>query len=77
MPTNPDAQALHRLRADFPAYRVWRAQRYDGLPGDWVATLHDESAGIDPTVIRDNAITLREALLDERERAAQHRNGGR
>ncbi|MEU5877899.1 hypothetical protein [Spirillospora sp. NPDC047279] len=66
--TTPDDQALARLRSDYPAYRIWRSVRYDGLPGDWVATLHDDSAGIDPTVIRDNAAELRQALDTERER---------
>jgi hypothetical protein len=66
--TNSDDQALARLRSEFPGYRIWRATRYDGLPGDWVATLHDDSAGIDPTVIRNSAADLRQALDAERER---------
>ncbi|KAB2340404.1 hypothetical protein [Actinomadura rudentiformis] len=69
--TNPDDQALARLRADFPGHRIWRSTRYDGLPGDWVATLHDDSAGIDPTVIRDSSADLRQALDAERGRRAR------
>ncbi|MFG2003688.1 hypothetical protein ACGFNU_31475 [Spirillospora sp. NPDC048911] len=68
MYTNPDDQTLSRLRADFPGHRIWRSTRYDGLPGDWVATLRDTWAGVDPTVIRDSAADLRQALDAERER---------
>ncbi|MGI5165720.1 hypothetical protein ACQEU3_15300 [Spirillospora sp. CA-253888] len=69
----PDDRALERLRADFPGYRVWRGRRWDGAAGDWVATLHDPDAGVDPTVIRADAAALRAALVKEAERAALER----
>ncbi|MGK5551629.1 hypothetical protein ACSNOI_08435 [Actinomadura kijaniata] len=60
---------LARLRADFPGHSIWRATRYDGKPGDWVATLHNPAAGIEPTVMRSTPSELRAALINERERA--------
>ncbi|MBC6460881.1 hypothetical protein [Actinomadura sp. HBU206391] len=42
--------------------------------GDWVASLHDPVAGIDPTVIRSTPDELREALAEERTRAAAKRH---
>jgi hypothetical protein len=64
-----DDQALALLRADYPGHRIWRSVRHDGLPGDWVATLHDPAAGIDPTVICSDAADLRAALDAEGVRA--------
>ena len=72
-PVNPDDQALARLREDFQGHRIWRAIRYDGKLGDWVATLHDPKAGVDPTVVRNTAEELRRALLDELNRASIYR----
>ncbi|GAA1879958.1 hypothetical protein GCM10009736_54890 [Actinomadura bangladeshensis] len=69
-PVNPADQALARLREDFQGHRIWRATRYDGKLGDWVATLHDPKAGVDPTVVRNTAEELRRALLDELNRAS-------
>lgn len=69
-PVNPADQALARLREDFQGHRIWRATRYDGKLGDWVATLHDPKAGVDPTVVRNTAQELREALADELNRAS-------
>ncbi|MGI5164913.1 hypothetical protein ACQEU3_11220 [Spirillospora sp. CA-253888] len=66
-----DARALAELRTDFPGHRVWRSRRWDGAFGDWVATLHDPSAGIEPTLIRPDAATLRTALVREGRRAAE------
>ncbi|WP_242888053.1 hypothetical protein [Actinomadura litoris] len=63
-------QALRQLRDEFTGHRIWRSRRGGGQAGDWVATLHDPAAGVDPTVIRPNADELRTALVDERERAA-------
>jgi hypothetical protein len=60
--------ALRRLREEFTGHRIWRARRWDGRLGDWVATLHDASAGVDATVIRSDSAALREALLRERQR---------
>ncbi|MFI0352515.1 hypothetical protein [Actinomadura sp. 9N407] len=73
---NADDQALIRLRADFSGHRIWRSVRYDGRLGDWVATLHDPAAGLDPTVIRRDPGALRTALEAER-RMAMQRNGAR
>ena len=70
MPVNPTDQALARLREDFQGHRIWRSTRYDGKLGDWVATLHDPKAGVDPTVVRNTAQELREALADELDRAS-------
>jgi hypothetical protein len=61
---------LARLRQDFTGHRIWRAVRWDGRLGDWVASLHDPAAGIDPTVICSDAAALRKALRVEAERAA-------
>ncbi len=73
-PVNPADQALARLRKDFQGHRIWRATRYDGMLGDWVATLHDPKSGVDPTVVRNTAEELRRALLDELSRASMHRS---
>jgi hypothetical protein len=63
-------QILARLRTEFAGHRIWRSVRWDGRLGDWVASLHDPSAGIDPTVICSDAAALRAALDREAERAA-------
>ncbi|MFD0850785.1 hypothetical protein ACFQ07_00910 [Actinomadura adrarensis] len=68
---NSDNQELIRLRADFPGHRIWRSIRYDGRYGDWVATLRDPKAGIDPTVIQGTAKDLRNALYTERAKASK------
>lgn len=62
-------EALAKLRHDFTGHRIWRAVRWDGRLGDWVATLHDPHAGMDPTVIRSSPAALREALVNEAARA--------
>lgn len=62
-------KALAELRRDFTGHRIWRATRWDGRLGDWVASLHDPSAGVDLTVIRSSAAALREALNNEADRA--------
>ncbi|MFD0684740.1 hypothetical protein [Actinomadura fibrosa] len=69
-PFDPADRALAELRADFPSHRIWRSTRRDGRLGDWVATLHDPTAGVDPTVVRGSADDLRTALQVERVRAA-------
>ncbi|MEU8800681.1 hypothetical protein [Spirillospora sp. NPDC048819] len=61
---------LARLRQEFTGHRIWRAVRWDGRLGDWVASLHDPAAGIYPTVICSDADSLRDALRAEVERAA-------
>jgi hypothetical protein len=71
-----DEQLLLRLRTDFSGHRIWRGVRYDGQFGDWVATLHDPAAGVDPTVICSDADTLRKALAREAERAKQRNRSG-
>ncbi len=63
--------ALRQLREEFTGHHIWRARRWDGRLGDWVATLHDSSAGVDPTVIRSDAAALREALKQERQLAGR------
>ncbi|MFG2248917.1 hypothetical protein [Spirillospora sp. NPDC048823] len=65
-----DDRELARLRQDFMGHRIWRAVRWDGRLGDWVASLHDPAAGIYPTVICSDAAALRDALRGEAERAA-------
>ncbi|TDB95353.1 hypothetical protein [Actinomadura sp. 7K534] len=62
-------EALAKLRRDFTGHRIWRAVRWDGRLGDWVASLHDPQAGVDLTVIRSTPAALREALVNEAERA--------
>ncbi|WP_026412818.1 hypothetical protein [Actinomadura oligospora] len=66
----PDDVALAQLRIDFPGHRIWRSARSDGRLGDWVASLHDPAAGIDPTVICSDASALRSALVEEKRQAA-------
>lgn len=66
-----DDPALHQLRDEFTGHRIWRSRRWDGRPGDWVATLHDPAAGVDATVIRSDSGALREALVLERQRAGR------
>ncbi|MDL4815309.1 hypothetical protein [Actinomadura opuntiae] len=61
---------LRQLQEEFTGHRIWRSRRWDGQAGDWVATLLDRAAGVDPTVIRSDAEALRTALVEERERAA-------
>jgi hypothetical protein len=61
---------LRQLRDEFTGHRIWRSRRYDGKAGDWVATLLDPAAGVDPTVICSDADALRSALVRERKRAA-------
>ena len=66
-------QELDRLRKEFTGHRIWRAVRWDGRLGDWVASLHDPAAGIDPTVVCSDAAALRAALRVEAERGAARR----
>ncbi|GAA4153366.1 hypothetical protein [Actinomadura keratinilytica] len=75
--THPDDQALTSLRADFTGHRIWRSVRSDGRLGEWVATLHDPSAGVDATVMEPTADRLRAALVKEAERAQRQRQGHR
>lgn len=75
-PVNPADQALAQLRQDFQGHRIWRATRYDGKLGDWVATLHDPKAGVEPTVVRNSAEELRKALTIELNRASTRTTGG-
>ncbi|MFC4911041.1 hypothetical protein [Actinomadura gamaensis] len=67
--TITEEQALDALRREYPGHNIWRARRRDGSPGDWCATLHDASEGIDPTVIRSSAGDLWDELAQERRRA--------
>jgi hypothetical protein len=71
---HPDDKELARLRVDFGGYRIWRAVRRDGLLGEWVATLHDPRAGVDPIVMCPTAETLRAVLAEEAERARSGRD---
>jgi hypothetical protein len=64
-----DDPVLSRMQEEFPGHRIWRARRWDGRAGDWVATLLDPAAGVDLTVIRSDAEALRSALVSERQRA--------
>ncbi|MEV5574444.1 hypothetical protein AB0L06_30790 [Spirillospora sp. NPDC052269] len=64
-----DDQRLADLREEFSGHRIWRSPRRDGGLGSWIATLHDPTQGVDPTVIRDSADQLRSALLEERDLA--------
>lgn len=76
-PAQPDELALAQLRADFPGHRIWRSTRCDGRLGDWIATLHDPYAGVDPTVVRATADSLRKELEAQGELARQRATGGR
>jgi hypothetical protein len=66
---NSDDQALSRIRADFPGWRIWRAIKSDGSLGEWVATRHDPAAGVSATVMQPNPDALRAALVEERRQA--------
>ncbi|MER7548184.1 hypothetical protein ABTW95_34780 [Spirillospora sp. NPDC127506] len=66
-----DDPVLRRLQEEFTGHRIWRARRWDGRLGDWVATLHDSASGVDATVIRSDSAALREALVQERQRAGR------
>lgn len=66
-----DDQALSRLRHDFQGWRIWRAVKYDGRLGEWVATLSDPAAGVTPTVMLPTAQQLRNALIEERSLAEE------
>ncbi|MCP2338589.1 hypothetical protein FHU30_003944 [Actinomadura rupiterrae] len=68
--TDADDQRLTDLREEFGGHRIWRSPHRDGGLGCWVASLHDPTQGVDPTLICDTADQLRDALLEERERAA-------
>ncbi|RFS82868.1 hypothetical protein D0T12_25990 [Actinomadura spongiicola] len=68
-------ETLAALRRDFTGHRIWRGVKRDGRLGDWVASLHDPSAGVDPTVIRSSPAELREALVNEAARAEVVRAG--
>ncbi|TDD69407.1 hypothetical protein E1293_35845 [Actinomadura darangshiensis] len=73
--TDTADEALAELRRDFTGHRIWRATRWDGRLGDWVASLHDPHAGVDPTVVASGPTELREALVNEAERAKVTRAG--
>ncbi|GAA2415730.1 hypothetical protein GCM10010191_27580 [Actinomadura vinacea] len=73
LPETAADQALADLRRDFTGHRIWRSLRRDGRLGDWVASLHDPTAGVDPTVIQSDPTKLREALMAEAERAKAKR----
>lgn len=64
-----DEQELGRLRAEFGGWRIWRAVKQDGRLGEWVASLHDPRAGVEPTLMFPTAALLRDALLQQAERA--------
>jgi hypothetical protein len=71
--TSPDDRELAQLREQFPGHRIFRAVRWDGWWGDWVAALLDPAAGVYPTVIRSTPEELRATLHAEREAAASKR----
>ena len=68
-----DERELERLRGDFGGWRIWRSVQQDGRLGEWVATLHDPTAGVEPTLMFPTAPLLRTALLRQAEQA-QARN---
>ncbi|MGI8336298.1 hypothetical protein ACRYCC_40685 [Actinomadura scrupuli] len=74
MHASPDEETIEQITAEFRGWRVWRPRRRDGRPSSWAATRHDESAGVDPTVIADTAAQLRAALAEQRDLAER---GGR
>jgi len=62
--------ALARLQAEHPGWRISRSRKRDGRVGDdWVASRRDVRAGIDPTVICRSAEELRQALREQARRA--------
>ncbi|MEU6036232.1 hypothetical protein ABZ801_12560 [Actinomadura sp. NPDC047616] len=70
-----DDPAMERLRRDFPGHHIWRSKRWDGAPGEYVATLIDPTAGVDATVMQPNPTALRKALNAEAKRARAKGNG--
>lgn len=62
--------ALTRLQAEHPGWRISRSRKRDGRVGDdWVASRRDPRAGTDPTVICRSAEELRQALREQARRA--------
>ncbi len=70
-----DEWELESLRGDFGGWRIWRAVRQDGRLGEWVASLHDPTAGVEPTLMHPSASLLREALDQQAQRARQRAAG--
>lgn len=64
-----DDQAMERLRADHPGWRIWRSVKRDGRLGEWVATLHDPRVGVTPTLMEPTPAKLRAVLVEERDQA--------
>ena len=64
-----DERELGRLRDDFRGWRIWRAVKRDGRLGEWVASLHDPNVGVEPTLMFPTAPLLREALVQQAQRA--------
>jgi hypothetical protein len=71
--TTQQTDELMALQAEFPGWRIWRARRKDKRggtePGSWMASRLERTAGVDRTLMEPSADELREALVDQRERA--------
>lgn len=59
-------QETAAIEQDFPAWSIWQSRH--GVC--WAATLRVSAAGCDPTVMRDSADELREALAEQSRRMA-------
>jgi hypothetical protein len=64
-----DEQTIEQITAEHPGWRIWRTRRWDDKPTSWAATLRDDAAGVDPTVIANTAEQLRAALAEQRDLA--------
>ncbi|GAA2607588.1 hypothetical protein SMC26_17855 [Actinomadura fulvescens] len=61
-----ERRTLDELQAEFAGWKIWRARRSrDGLPGEWLATLHDPQVGVSQTLMERTPDELRAALLRE------------
>ncbi|WP_433174175.1 hypothetical protein [Actinoallomurus sp. CA-150999] len=58
-----DAQRLSDLQAKWGrSWLIWRGRHGIHESGDWIASRINDTAGPDPTVMRDSAAALNEAL---------------
>nr|BFE32297.1 hypothetical protein GCM10010200_045480 [Actinomadura rugatobispora] len=67
--SNTEEKVLEQLRQEFEGHRIWRSVRADGRLGEWIASLHDPTAGVTPTLMHPTPEALRTALIRERVQA--------
>lgn len=60
---------VQKLAEENPGYRFWYGRQRDGSRGSLCATLVDQAAGIDPTIVANDEAHMRQRLEEERGRA--------